>query len=291
MITLSKVREAVAALKPKTIDQFSSWAIDGAQRALADEENPLRLNFFSSAMRILFEHMMDTLAPSDQVIQSSWFKREEGESDKPTRSERILFAIQGGLSDEFVQQELQIDTLPLRSRLLSTIDELSKHIHGRGNTIIRDQSAQDEIASATVAAMGAFLDALRECRAAVLEPIAEALDNAAVDALITDTLSDVDEIASHYSLDEVNVGDAVVHSIGPENIIYRVTGSVAVTLQWGSNSDVRRGDGIELAESFPFYCDIEVPLSEPWGLDFAEVTYGVDTLGWRERTGPDEWDA
>jgi hypothetical protein len=35
---------------------------------------------------------------------------------------------------------------------------------------------------------------------------------------------------------------------------------------------VRLGDGIELAESFPFYCDLEVPLSEPWDLDFAEVT-------------------
>jgi Predicted pPIWI-associating nuclease len=185
---------------------------------------------------------------------------------------------------------LQIDTVPLRRRLLSTIDELSKHIHGRENTIIRDQSAQDAIAAATAAAMAEFLDVIRECRAAVLGPIAEALDDAAVNALITDTLGDVDEIASHYSLDDVYVGNAVVHSIGPDNIIYRVTGSVAVTLQWGSNSDVRRGDGVELDQSFPFYCDIEVPLSEPWDLGFAEVTFGVDTQGWRERTGPDDFD-
>src|SRR6266403_3352197 len=120
MTTSPTVREAVAALKPKAIDRFSSWVIDGAERALADEANPLRLNFFSAAMRILFEHMMDTLAPGDQVIQCQWFKR-EGESRKPKRTERIMFAIQGGLSEEFVRQELRLDTLPLRRRLLATI--------------------------------------------------------------------------------------------------------------------------------------------------------------------------
>jgi Predicted pPIWI-associating nuclease len=93
MMTISKVREAVAALKPKAIDDFSSWVIEGAERALADEENPLRLNFFSTAMRILFEHMMGTLAPEDQVIRSSWFKRQKGENDRPKRRERIVFAI------------------------------------------------------------------------------------------------------------------------------------------------------------------------------------------------------
>jgi hypothetical protein len=60
--------EEVAALKPRAIDEFSRWAIEGAERALADGENPLRLNFFSTAMRILFEHMMETLSPPDQVI-------------------------------------------------------------------------------------------------------------------------------------------------------------------------------------------------------------------------------
>jgi len=78
MMTHPTVRDAVAALKPKTIDEFSSWVINGAEHALADEANPLRLNFFSTAMRILFEHMMDTLAPKDQVVQCQWFKRKDG---------------------------------------------------------------------------------------------------------------------------------------------------------------------------------------------------------------------
>jgi hypothetical protein len=160
---------------------------------------------------------------------------------------------------------------------------LSKHIHGRENTIVLDLREQEIIAAATLAAMGAFLDAMRECRAAVLEPIVEALDEAAVDALITDTIDAVDELASHHSVEEVYVDDVIVASIGAETITYRAKGTLSVVLQWGSNSDVRRGDGIELPQSFPFYFDIEVPLSEPWELGYAETSYVVDTGEWRER--------
>jgi Predicted pPIWI-associating nuclease len=290
MVTDPRVVEAVAALKPKTVDQFSGRVIDGAERALADEGNPLRLNFFSTAMRILFEHMMDMLAPREDVIQCGWFKRKKGEEDKPRRSERILFAIRGGLSEEFVRQNLHIDASPLCKRLLTAIDELSKHIHGRENTVILDASEQDTVAAATVAAMGAFLDTMGECRAAVLEPIAQALDEAAVDALITETIGDIDELASHHSLEEVDVEDLTVERIGPATITYRAKGSVSVVLQWGSNSDVSRGDGIELPQTFPFYCDIEVPLEELWDLSFAEINYGVDTGDWREADALDDRD-
>lgn len=67
--------EMIAALRSKAIDRFSRWAIEGAQHALTESQNPLRLNFFSTAMRILFEHVMDTLAPEDQVVRASWFRR------------------------------------------------------------------------------------------------------------------------------------------------------------------------------------------------------------------------
>jgi hypothetical protein len=173
----------VAALKSKIIDQFSSWVVEGALRALADNDNPLRLNFFSTAMRILFEHNMDTLSPENQVIKTSWFKSENPEG-KPTRWQRVMFAIQGGLSETFVREELKVDLPPLRKRLLDSVNELSKQVHGREQTIIRDQTEQDAVVRRTVAAMGAFLDALHECREAVLTPIAEALDDAAINALL-----------------------------------------------------------------------------------------------------------
>ena len=81
--------------------------------------------------------------------------------------------MRGGLSETFVTQELKVDAFPLRKRLLEAIDELSKHVHGLENTIINSRDEQDAMAEITVAAATAFLDAINNCRSAVLEPIAE----------------------------------------------------------------------------------------------------------------------
>jgi hypothetical protein len=283
----SALTETVVALRLKINDQFSGRAIDGSLRALADAENPLRLNFFSTGMRILFEHLMDTLSPEDEVVKTSWFTAERDDG-KPSRGQRVLFAIQGGLSEVFVKEKLKVDLPPLRKRLTTAFAELSKHVHGNENSIILDQTEQDKVAARTAVSMGACMDALRECREAVLKPIAEALDSAAVDALLSDAMLEVDELATHFSVDELYVESVAVSAIGADMITYRVTGSVEVTLQWGSNSDLRRGDGAESSQSFPFHCEFQLPLDDPWDLGHAELTYGVDVSRWHEMMAPDE---
>src|SRR5438067_975916 len=107
-------------LNRQALDEFSRLAISGARCALVDLENPLRLNFFSTAIRILFEHMMGTLAPINQVNQSGWFVAEKPDG-LPTRWQRVVFAIQGGLTDEFVTNALSVDVQPLRKRLLTAV--------------------------------------------------------------------------------------------------------------------------------------------------------------------------
>jgi len=147
------------------------------------------LNFFSTAMRILFEHMMGTSAPEDQVVKAPWFRVERPDG-KASRWQRVVFAIQGGLADAFVKDELKVDLPPLRNQLLDTVNKLSKHVHGRENTIIRDQSAQHDVIERTMGAMEAIVDSLHAWRNAVLAPIAEALDRAAVDSQRDDVNSE-----------------------------------------------------------------------------------------------------
>lgn len=281
--------EQLAALKLKAIDDFSKSCLEGAQRALRDRENPLRLNLFSTAMRILFEHMMDTMAPIDEVVRSPWFKPEKDDG-KPTRGQRIVYAIQGGLSEDFVRDNLKVDPAPLRKRLLAAVDECSKQVHAREYTVIADLDRQDVIAAATIAAVSDLLDAVHFCRRAILEPVVETLDDAAVEALMNETILEVDELATHHYIQEIYVADTTVHTIGSQTITYRSTGSINVILQFGSNSDVSRGDGAELEESFPFSCDIEVPLVDPWDLGLAETRYGVDVSSWRDAMKPDDVD-
>jgi hypothetical protein len=288
-MALPWLNDQLAALKPKAIDDFSRTTITGAQHALADAANPLRLNFFSTAMRILFEHIMGTLAPVDQVVQTEWFVSER-EGNAPTRGQRIVFAIQGGLSDEFVKDTLQIEIAPIRQRLIKAVDNLSKHVHGREDTIIEGHDEQDAAASGAIEALANFLDTYHECRSTILNAIQQELDDAAVDALLSDTIQEVDELATHHSVEEVYVGDTSVRSIGAHFITYRATGTVAIGLQWGSNSDLRRGDGAEADLSFPFHCDIQVSLVDPVNMAFGDTNYSVDVSSWRDGMGPDDDD-
>jgi hypothetical protein len=226
--------EQLAALKPKATDAFSHSCLEGARLALGNPDNPLRLNFFSTAMRILFEHMMDTLVPIDAVMQCAWYKPEK-EDGKPTRGQRITYTIQGGLSADFVIGQLHVDPKPLRRRLLDAVDECSKQIHAREYSVITDVGEQDAMAAAPIAAVEGLLDALHFCRRAVLEPIMESLDEAAVDTLLNESLVEVDELATHWSLQDVYIDETVVHAIGPDTITFRSTGSIDVILQFGSS--------------------------------------------------------
>lgn len=204
-INLDQLNERVAALRLKLGDKFYNWAIDGALRALKDQDNPLRLNFFSTAMRILYEHTIDRLSPRDEVAKTSWFEPEL-EDGKPTRGQRMKFAIHGGLSEKFVKEQLKVDLEPLRKRLVDSISDLSKHIHSREDTIILDEREQAEFAAGAVSAMEDFLTTMSECREAVLRPVAEALDDAAVNVLLTETIWEVEDLAPHYSLVLMTLG-------------------------------------------------------------------------------------
>jgi hypothetical protein len=283
----SDLIEQLGALGKQAIDPFSRLALEGARRALIDSENPLRLNFFSAAMRILFEHMMGTLAPIDEVKKSQWFfpQREDG---SPTRWQRVVFAIQGGLLDSVVVEELGVDIEPLRRRLLGAIDDLSKHVHAREDTIVRDVVDQDEAAKAAIEALSTMLQTYHECRSLILSPIQEALDQAAIDALLYETIQEIDELASHHSIGEIYVANTWVENIGSDGITYCAEGSLDITLQWGSNSDVRRGDGVEVGECFPFRCEIQVSLDDIWDLSGAETTYYIDRKGWGDRDPDDD---
>jgi hypothetical protein len=230
-------------------------------------------------MRMLFEHMMDALAPIADVARCSWYKVET-QNGKPSRKQRVMFAIQGGLSPTFVRKTLKIDAAPFQKRLVAAVDDLSRQVHGREVTLVVEASDQDAFIGTTIGAVTEFLVAIRDCRSAILDPIAEALDDEAVNALVSETLAEVDELATHHSIEDIDLENTQVHSIGPETITYRAIGTISVGLQWGSNADVRNGDGAELDESFPFHVDFELPLHELWDISYAETNYCVDTSSW-----------
>lgn len=275
MVAAAKLLE-LANLK---IDAFSKDVLKAAEKVLGDTENPLRLVFFSVSIRILLEHVMGTLAPDGEVERCSWFKQDP-ERDGPVRAQRIQYWLQGGLTDEFLSDELGVNPRPIRSRVLRSFNRLSKHVHVRQSTLITDLQIQDQEVEQVVDDLVELFTAYFDYRSALIDPLIESLDDQAVNDLLAETVQALDEIATHHGIEEVYTDSTEVVEITSASVRYRASGTITVSLQWGSNSDVRRGDGAEMTKSFPFSCDFVVPTEDPRDLELAEVASGVDTDGW-----------
>jgi hypothetical protein len=270
------MRPVEAELRAKLIDDFSAQVLTGALSVIGNPDNPIRLNQFAAAIRELFGHTLHALGPDTHVTQCEWFEPEP-QTHRPTRRQRAKYATQGGLSDEYIEG-LGVDVKHLHDAAIKAVDDMNKYTHVRPNTIVDDPH---EIAAFVDGAMDALLGLFKsfdECRAAVLDALSEQIDNEAVNALISDTILSVDELATHHSIEEVYVDQTRVVALTHDTIYFKATGTLAVELQWGSNSDLRRGDGATLDESFPFEVTIESPIDDI--SDFGEVEYSVDTSKW-----------
>ena len=70
--------------------------------------------------------------------------------------------------------------------------------------------------------------------------------------ILHEDTSQVDNLATHVFLDEIYDVDISSVDIHTERIYVIGSGSVSYELQYGSDSDIRHGDGVRSTEAFPF---------------------------------------
>lgn len=261
------------------IDDFSKKSLEGAALAFADADNPIRLNMFAVALRMVIEHFEKTLAPDTSVEKCAWFQQEPGRNG-PTRKQRLKYCLQGGLSDQFINDEIGVDLDKPLQEFVRLYKALSEYVHGSEQRLIEDPKVQYQEACDLSARLTAFLQNYRDLRANLISSLEDKLDDAVVAAFLQETIMEVDELASHHSIKEIYVEGFNVVSIDEFWVHFQATGAVSVTLQFGSNSDMRRGDGAEIDEAFPFSVDFQTMIDDALDVSRAETTVAVDTSDW-----------
>jgi len=285
-IDVAKLGHSMIELAPT---EFTRDTMLGAALALDQRVNPLRLNLFATAIRIFLDHVMDALAPREQVEACRWFEPVEGQ-DKPVRKARLTYALIGGLTVEQIKKITGIDVKPLINEVIGAYSDLNKQVHGREDTIVRDLDEQDAIAHDVLVALAALLEAQRDYRREIVDGIADALRSEAVEKLTTETVGEIDILAAHYTVDWVGIDERHVVGITATHVEYEITGSVGVTLLYGSGSDRRRGDGAEIGEEFPIGMRFQVPVETPQEIGKAEITSEIDTSAWFDNGDDDDFD-
>lgn len=269
-------------IKEQLAGDFEKALFLAALGNLADGGNPLRFNNFAYAMRELVRHVMARLAPDDEVRACDWYKNEIDRSNGISRRQRVYYAVQGGLSDEYVTDELGIDVGEIHRRLRDSIDNLSKHTHIEENTFNLSGEEIERFVNETLAAVVDFFQTVTGCRTILVEALREHLDASIVNAAISETILSIDELATHHSIDAVYTEQVHIRQIDAHFIHFVAEGTVECELQWGSNSDLRRGDGATLDQDFPFTCELISSVDDPRAIVAEENSFRADTSLWWE---------
>ncbi|WP_129515577.1 hypothetical protein [Burkholderia stabilis] len=268
-------------------DGFERELLTAAARNLADHGNQLRFNNFAYAMRELVRHVLARLGPEASVAKCNWY-RNETRDGKPTRRQRAIYAVQGGLSDEYIRDTLRIDTAEVHKSLVDAINNLSKYTHIEPKSFGLDDASVNSNVTDTLSAVENLFSAIQHCRNEIIRSLWEHIDQAVIHQSLRETINAIDELATHSYIDEIETEDAVITLIDHDMIHFQAKGTIYCDLQWGSNSDLRNDDGMTTNESFPFVCALYSPVDDPGDIDSDEDSLCVDTSSWRDQFDKDE---
>lgn len=269
-------------LKPRLANNFQRQLLAATIQSVQETSNPLRLNNFSGSFRELFRHVLVELAPDQQVTRTTWFVPDAKNGGRVTRAQKVNFVVHGGLDPNYVEADLGIDVSAERKALLKTIDRLSKFTHVNEDSFGSSPEKVEQYAFEACEALQSFLDCAYEARKLLCNRVEEQVHDDVVSKAISETILSIDEIATHHCIDDVDVTQIEVTSMDHAQIQFIAYGLVGAQLQWGSNSDVRKGDGSVFQDSYPLTCKFVSKVGSPEELEMVEDSLCVDTSSWRD---------
>jgi hypothetical protein len=265
----------------KLKDAFEKKVFEASLASLSQTSNPLRLNNFATNIRELSRIILYRLAPDEQVKACTWYIPAQAKSNI-SRAQRITYSVQAGLAHTFVTGTLQLDVEAMQKELLCAIDQLNKFTHVGPHTFGISGTDLDKMETETLEAFLAFLDMMDQCREEVESAVLDHAEQALHDELLSRTITTLDELATHYNVEDAVIDSVKVDLMDATHIVFMVAGYVNCRLQYGSESDQRNDIGAVMNDSFPLKCEFEGRLATPLKVQVKPNTLEIDTSSFYE---------
>ncbi|KXS48709.1 MAG: hypothetical protein AWL62_1706 [Halanaerobium sp. T82-1] len=259
--------EIVRSILNKLDDGFERRLFNASVDALDDQNNPIRFNTFAFSLRELIRNYLSQRAPDKEVLNCQWYQNITQKSQGVARTQKMSYAIRGGLSNDFVENELEFDLHTITKELRAIIDDLSKYTHIEPEIFDMSDKEGIEIVNKSLKTLNKFLKRIAQFREAVINSYINLIWEITHDALISESINELDILSTHYYVDEALIDDITINYINDVEVDLLVLGYVEVSHQYGSNGDLRQGDGVEFDESYPFKIPLKIDVLTP--LDFA----------------------
>lgn len=282
----------IEQIKKMLESEFEIGLFESAIYNLNDDKNKLRYNNFAYSIRELSRHFLYRLSPEDNVNKCDWFKIET-ENGKPTRTQRIKYAIQGGINDEILDKH-GFDSKELNEEIRAikkAIDSLSKYTHINPDSFDLKEEQIKEMSEKILSEFKVFAERVESYRADLRHFLDGKIEEHMIDGVISNFYQNVDMLAPHHSLEYSEISEYHITEINQNSIIVEVLGNIHFTLQYGSNKERREGDGLDLQEEFPFQTNIIYEINSEFPSKKYEVEeFDVDTQEWYGEDSEEELD-
>jgi hypothetical protein len=289
-------------IKKILTSQFEIELFETALLCLNETENKLRYNNFAYSIRELSRHFLYSLSPEENIKNSSWYKIEKSNikqckyckkpdiDEKPTRTQRIKYAIQGGISDEILEEwGFEIDELRETIKLVkNTIETLSKFTHINPDVFNLTNEEVVQNSEIVLNSFILFVETIENYKEEIKTFLDGHIEEHMISSVVSNFFENVDQLAPHHSLNYSEVLEYYISEITDKEIIVDVFGELYVTLEYGSKQERRDCDGLDLEESFPFETKIKYEIDKNFPTGKFEIDeYDVDTSEWY---GDDEYE-
>lgn len=245
-------------------------------------DNNIRYNNFAYSIRELSRHFLQRLAPDNKVKECSWYKK-ESEDDRPTRSQRIKYAIQGGIPDLYLENwGFDIDKLNSSVRIVKdTIVSLNRYTHINEDSFALNNEDIEKMSNEVLSEFKNFVETIEYYRTELKRFLDKYIENHIVESTVSNFFENLDALAPRFSIERCDVDEYHITDINEYEITVEVRGNISVTLEYGSRKERTEGDGLDVWDRFPFETKIRYQIAEEFPpKDYSIDEYDVDTSSW-----------
>ncbi|SDP81709.1 pPIWI-associating nuclease domain-containing protein [Desulforhopalus singaporensis] len=256
--------------------EFEKELFNAAVAYLDKTSDPLRFNSFSAAMRELSRHILQRLAPDVDVKKCSWFKVETN-NGAPTRKQKVIYAVQGGLSEEFVDKNLDIEPKDEIKEVIESINLLSKYTHVNEKTFNIPQADCESLSIKVLDSFISIFQLVEQLRHEIHYSLHDYISTELDDTFMSNMFSDLDILSSQTIAETSELESFEIINITPEKIIITGNGNIEVSLNYG-----KYDDAAEIKDSFPYEFKCHSEIDEPRKIILYQHDIEVDTTSWYE---------
>ena len=278
-MNIQKIKKWKKNLKGLTSTAFEKQLLYASFDNLKEKKNKLRFNNFACAIRALADFILSSLSSDVNVKKCVWYQDDKIKKGRVTRNDKIRFAIQKGLPNDFVEKFYDVD---------ENIDEIkeffiivNKFTHVTEATFdISKKDIADNVET-IVNALSNFLNSIHDYPKELLKQLESNIDEVIIAHTLTESLDNVDELSTHHNVHDSQISNFKITSLTSNQIKIKIDGSIDVRQQYGSDGDFARGDGLEMYSSFPFKSLMNIDIAKNFSKSRYKITsFKVDTSSW-----------